>query len=237
MITRPTAAAYQAAFEAECRGAYPAIDAVEARYGFAVDRAKLEAAARVLACPLKKHAPNWQHGRVLYAVARDYLQTHDSVLLLDIGTAKGFSALCLQWALDDDPLTVGQVLSVDVIDPNGRVRRNTVAELDGYLTLAETLAPWPEASVIEFRQRTGAEALAWLPRVHLAYVDGKHTLEAVSVEATMLAERQQSGDVVVFDDAQIEGVARAILRAGRDYAIEYVDVRPERRYAIGVRRG
>ena len=56
----------------------------------------VEAAARVLACPLKANPPNWQHGRVLYAGYRAYLAgLQRRVLLLDIGTAKGFSAAAM----------------------------------------------------------------------------------------------------------------------------------------------
>lgn len=150
---------YDVAFEAELGEVYPVVDALELRHGYGLVRDRLDAAARVLACPVKTNPPNWQHGRVIYAVTRAYLEgaTHD-VTLVDVGTAKGFSALCLLWAMQDAGCR-GRVISVDVIDPMARVRRNTVAEVDGYRTLAETLAPWPESQAIEFRQQTGVDLL------------------------------------------------------------------------------
>jgi len=51
----------------------------------------------------------------------------------------------------------------------------------------------------------------------------------------LLADRQESGDVVMFDDVQIDGVAMA-LKSLDCYAFEYLQVKPERKYAIGVRR-
>ena len=51
----------------------------------------------------------------------------------------------------------------------------------------------------------------------------------------LVDETQGSGDLVMFDDVQIEGVAKAVKEL-RAYAIEYVDVLPNRRYAIGVRK-
>src|SRR3989304_7206134 len=76
----------------------PPVEAYEA--AFALERTRLEAAARVLACPIKAGPPNWQHGRVLYALTRRYRLTAEGPLYcLDIGTAKGFSALCLLWAV------------------------------------------------------------------------------------------------------------------------------------------
>src|SRR5262245_2226269 len=187
-----TLEAYREAFALEQKQEYQVMDALEQRYGYAIDRAKLEHAARVLACPVKQHAPNWQHGRLLYAVASEYLsRATGPVSMLDIGTAKGFSALCLQWALNDSLLS-GHVTSLDVINPAERVKRNTIAELDGPRTLEETLMPWPESKQIQFLGETG---IRWLhhrkERVHFAFVDGKHSGSVVQAEGERLAELQQ----------------------------------------------
>lgn len=241
METTPTTLLYDAAFERERQNRYPAVDAFEARMGAMVDRDALEAAARVLACPLKVHAPCWQHGRVIYAAARSALRdaiyagkSAQPVNLVDVGTAKGFSALVLVWALRDAGIQ-GRVVSLDVIDPAARVRRNTVAEVGGHRTLPEILAPWREAETIEFVQSDAATWLMAHPmRVHLAVLDGKHTYQAVYAEQRLLARFQQPGDVIVYDDLQIPGVSEAI-RALRGYAIERVAALPERVYAIARR--
>ena len=231
----PTTQDYDRAFDLECRVNYPAVTAFEGD-GPALDRTRLEAAARVLACPVKAHPPNWQHGRILYTLMRQRLALEPNpVTCLDIGTAKGFSALVMRWALDDAGVE-GTVLSVDVLDPLARVRRNTVAEVDRYLTLAETLAPWPEAQRIEFRQMTGVAALKSLKRVHVAFVDGKHTFAAVAEEVALLAARQQAGDLVMFDDAQIDGVAKAVGAASSHYEVSRFDLLPHRAYLLGIRR-
>jgi hypothetical protein len=234
----PTLADYAHAFELERQKHYPQIDAFEQMCGHAIGRERLEFAAQYLACPVKAHGANWQHGRVLYAALRKYLETApQDVLCLDVGTAKGFSALCLQWALDDAGKT-GRVVSLDVLDPAAKVRRNTVLEVDGYLTLADTLNRWPEAGVIEFLCRTGIE---WLrlskARIHFAYVDGKHTFATVNEEAHLLAKRQQAGDIAVFDDVQIEGVAKALKAASKLYDFQTITLGELRAYAVGVRRG
>lgn len=239
----PTADDYARAFAKARSQSYPQIDAFEQTLGYALDTAKLENAARILACPVKAHGANWQHGRVLYAAARKYLAGKPSGCwtFLDIGTAKGFSALCLQWALNDHAggaMVMAGVVSLDVLDPLARVRRNTVAEVGGYLTLAETLAPWPEAASIEFRQETGIDWLrTYLGQVHIAYVDGKHTFDVVAQEAKLLAEHQEPGDLAIFDDAQIDGVAKALDGAKKWYSFQSLILGPLRAYAIGVRRG
>lgn len=238
MLMTASRSAYAYAFAAAREIPYPSVAAFEQRLGYAIDRQQLEEAARVLACPLKANPPHWQHGRVIYAAARAYLQgltPSSAVTVLDIGTAKGFSALCLLWALLDAGVT-GQVHSVDVIDPTMRERRNTVAEVDGLLTLAETLAPWPAAQSIAFACTTG---LDWLTRstdrVHIAFVDGKHDGYVVRQEGKVLSRRQQSGDLVIFDDVQIPAVSVAVVSLAEWYQLEYVTAEP-REYAIGRRR-
>lgn len=239
--TRPqtfTPEDYARIFELERRQFYPAVDAFEQRMGYALDREKLESAGRVLSCPIKAAAPSWQQGRVIYAAWRHYLAQGDGpVTALDIGTAKGFSALCALWAVRDSQRG-GEVHSVDVMPPTARVRRNTPAECDSLKTLAEILAPWPEAQTIRFHELTGA---GWLQkhkgRVNLAFVDGKHSHEAVSVEAQMLAARQESGDLVIFDDVQMPPVGKAVRESGRYYDVEILALGSvNRAYGIGVRK-
>jgi hypothetical protein len=52
-----------------------------------------------------------------------------------------------------------------------------------------------------------------------------------------LATVQAPGDLAIFDDAHIDGVAAALRVAANDYEFEFVEVLPTRRYAVGVRRG
>lgn len=231
--------AYQQAFERERAVEYPVIDAFEAECGFAIDRAKLEDAARILACPLKANPPNWQHGRVIYAAVRRYAERAEPLMLcLDIGTAKGFSALCLHWAVQDGLGHLDSVVSVDVIDPKSHAQRNTVLECDGLKTLYETLAAWPEATHIRFKHDTG---IGWLEksaadRIHVAFVDGKHSFDVVKREGDLIAQRQQCGDLAIFDDLQVPGVAQAVTALDRLYHFVTIAVLPNRAYAVGTRR-
>lgn len=231
----PTVLDYNAAFAKERANTYPMVDAFVG--AFDLDRDRLESAARVLACPLKKSPPNWQHGRVLYAAAAWYLAASPGGFFnfLDIGTAKGFSALCLQSALNDADAR-GRVTSVDVIDPNARVPRKTAAEVDGLLTLAETLAPWPIAAQIQFVQSTGIDWLKAHPdRIHIAFVDGAHDAVVVEQEGRLLAERQEPGDHAIFDDVHRPDLLKAVESLRDAYRFDVMKVLPTRHYAIGVR--
>lgn len=236
-----TTSQYDAIFEKERGHSYPIIDAYERMHGYALDRDKLESMARTLACPLKVNPPNWQHGRVIYTTLRYFLtkQRFDQrVTLLDIGTAKGFSACVMSHAVGDSGSDC-LIISVDVVDPNARVARNSAAELDGLKTLDEFVRGHNHPNVpINF---FGRGSIPWLNyaleqngRVPFAFVDGKHTYEQVCFESSALSQLQRPGDVVVFDDCQIEPVGRAV-REARTYSVSYVDIGP-RTYAIGIRK-
>ena len=232
-----TAKQYEEAFQKERAQKYPEIDDFVKE--FPIDKNLLESAARVLACPVKKNPPNWQHGRVIYAAVRDYAartrRTGRPQQFLDIGTAKGFSALCMLWAAKDAQLPV-KITSVDVIDPEGIERRNTVAEVTGPVTLHQILDSWPESREIEFKKSTGIDWLEKHPndRVHFAFVDGKHSYETVKKEANLLTIRQSPGDMIVFDDVQIEGVAQAVGELSR-YRVRMLEAKDIRSYAIAER--
>lgn len=229
---------YQRLFETERKNEYPVIDAFEERMGFAIDRERLESIAAVLSCPYKAAAPNWQHGRVLYAAVRNYLSRTGltSVRTLDIGTAKGYSALCVRMAVEDAGVDA-QSVSVDVMPPSAKVRRNTVAEVDSLKTLAEILATFPEATRIQFLESTGIDFLrANSLRIHFAFVDGKHTGAVVKQEGLLLAARQEPGDVVMFDDVHIPDVSIAVTSLQSHYTMDYLSVLPKRAYCVGVRK-
>lgn len=224
---------YDSAFLLEARQKYPSIDQFEKLCGHAIDHEWLLRTARVLACPVKVNPPNWQHGRVIYAAFRRWIDQRgdDHVNMLDIGTAKGFSSLCMVRAALDAHVPF-KVTSVDVIDPDARARRNTVAEVDGLRTLYETLQPWPESRAVEYVWGKGEN---WLMmnrgRVHFAFVDGKHTYDAVKKELGYLSMSQSRGDVVILDDVQIPGVAKAVEEL-RGYEKVGVNANADRSYVI-----
>lgn len=233
---------YETAFRTEAANVYPNITEFEKRCGRAIHPDVINGMAKILACPVKANPPNWQHGRVLYAEARRYLMADGHIskvfCFVDIGTAKGFSALCMAHAINDAGV-VGKVLTYDVIDPHSREPRNAPTD---------TLPEIPDAFelVAQFRpQRVpiflfGAnERPTTEHRINFAFIDGKHSYESVKNDMGAMSIRQQRGDVIVFDDLQIEGVARAVaelsmIGLGR-YEIEALEAHPGRRYAIARR--
>lgn len=248
---RPTLADFDRVFHAERENfdKYPEVAAVESLYGYSLATQQLERAARDLACPVKVNPPNWQHGRVLYAIARHIQARPDrpNGIFLDIGTAKGFSAVCMALAVRDSTVP-RSVVSVDKVGPLEQVYRNSRREAhEGRPLTVYSLVEYMEAGPITFLGG-GSEAYfrAALtrrdsPRILLAFIDGKHDYEMVRKEAHWAANFQESGDVLVFDDLQLPAVAQAVevfRELHAHYSVRYVDLAPtaNRKYAIAVRR-
>lgn len=231
---------YTEAFLEECGNSYLEIDQMESRLGFAINRLTLETMAFSLACPVKVNPPSWQHGRVLYAICRSMLDAYSEGVLLDIGTAKGFSACVMAMAIADAEVADNvRVVSVDVIDPDARVLRNSITELDGPLTVPEFTEKFIPVGVrVEFYGGGSLDTIKNLmgasTRVPVAFVDGKHRYYEVHKEASMIREMQDSGDYIVFDDIQIPEVAGAV-RDLTGYRVGYVSAGENRKYAIAKR--
>jgi predicted O-methyltransferase YrrM len=230
---------YDVAFAEECKQFYPAIDAFELVCGHGINPIRLRDAARVLACPVKANPPNWQHGRVLYSVARSLLECDPSPgLFLDIGTAKGFSAVVMGWAIED-MRQEHEVHSVDILDPNDLVPRNSVVEVDGNLmSVYDFVAPFIASVPTTFYGGGSERLLSRLlnsgSRIRLAFVDGKHNEAAVTAEIAAIARLQQLGDVIVFDDVQISGVDFAVRRI-MGYHVQRLRANDRRQYAIATK--
>lgn len=237
---RVTREDYTRIFEEECARSYPAVDAFEEAMGYAIDRDRLEDLARTLACPFKVNPPNWQHGRVIYAMVRRLCDAGIRGNFLDIGTAKGFSAVIAAWAADDADADGSTVYSVDVLHPEARVRRNSVLELDGYKTIEEYTSRYiPDSITVRFygggSQAVLRHLLSAEENLAFAFVDGKHLAEDVRREAHVISQLQNRGAVTVFDDCQIPQVAASVRQAS-GYAVRYLDAGSNRRYAIATRK-
>src|SRR5438105_1084883 len=76
---------------------YPVVDAYEAACGAAIDPAWFQTLALLTQVPIKQSAICYQHGRLLYATLVRYIRERTShhLTIIETGTARGFSALCL----------------------------------------------------------------------------------------------------------------------------------------------
>lgn len=209
---------------------YEDVDAFELQVGFTIGRGWLDNLALHTQVILKDSPICYAHGRVLYGALSRYLKEHppqspaDRVTIIETGTSRGFSALCLAKALHDQK-RAGAILTFDVLPHNTSIYWNCVDDWDsGPLSRAELLRPWRDllADYIVFHQGDTRLELpkTQVERVHFAFLDGAHTFDDVMFEFGQVKDRQRSGDMIVYDDYtphQFPGLVSAVDAICNDY--------------------
>lgn len=191
---------------------------------------------------IKRSRPLFIHGYLLYCALRHYCATHPQetrLTILESGTSRGFSALCMAKALDDAGVC-GTIYTFDinlviekgynqdgtVAEPTTdyttkRIYWNCIADMSGPKTRYELIAPWADLAhkYITFIEDDIYKRLPHflrdqnITRVHFAFLDAKHTYDALSYELATVYMLQCPGDVIVCDDytvGQFQGVVQAI---------------------------
>jgi cephalosporin hydroxylase len=208
---------------------YPGfLEHIEATFGFLPDKQFVDELALSTQVVIKKSKLFYLHGYLLYAALRHYQASHpdvESITVLETGTARGFSALCMAKGLHDAQRN-GRILTIDVLPVRERIYWNCIHDAEGKKTRFELLEQWKdllETYVIFLRGHTDIvlQQLG-VARIHFAFLDSSHDYDTLSMELGYVATHQKAGDVIVCDDytpAQYPGVVQAVdeLLAGGKY--------------------
>ena len=97
---------YLSIYEKAKKEKFLEIDNFESSSGFNIDKLWLDELALHTQVVKKKSAINYQHGRVLYSLLRKYIQDQNInfIKILEIGTARGFSSICMSKAINDSKI-------------------------------------------------------------------------------------------------------------------------------------
>lgn len=184
---------------------YPSIDAYESQMGYAIDREWLHQLALSTQIVVKKSEICYQHGRLLYATLSNYINRNSfkSINILETGTARGFSSLCMAKALHDSKQP-GKILTFDVLPNETKMYWNCIADRSGPQTRLELLKDYKYLldEYLIFHQGDSKFELKKIsiPRIHFAFLDGAHTYKYVLNEFTNIKDKQLKGDIIFFDD-------------------------------------
>jgi predicted O-methyltransferase YrrM len=235
---------YLLLFESTRSKSYPELDRVEAEIGWAIDKSWLDDLALHTQIVKKESDLGYPHGRLLYTLLRDFIirNAHPFVNIVETGTARGFSAVCMSKAISDAGID-GRIITIDVLNHLRRQIWNCIDDLSGPKSRAEILEPWfVYLQRILFLQGDSLDTLprVGIGRIHFAFLDAQHTRRSVMEEFRIISSRQQRGDVIVFDDvtpAVFPGVVAAvdeIIRQG-DYEVKHLNLTEQRAFAWAVR--
>jgi len=221
---------------------YPIIDQFEKTAGFAIDQEWLNHLALLTQVVVKPSEICYQHGRLLYTALSQYIAQYPSLTLtiLETGTARGFSALCMAKALDDQH-RAGKIITIDVLPHHIKMYWNCIADNQGAKSRAELLNDYQSLidEYLIFCQGDSKIELnkIEIPRIHFAFLDSRHTYDYVMAEFAYVNDHQKPGDIIVFDD-YTPGVFPGIVKAvdeicnNHGYQKQTIEINMQRGYAI-----
>lgn len=198
---------------------YPEIEAFEQNAGYQIDKNWLDELALHTQVVIKKSDICYAHGRILYSVLSNYISkniTLNNINIIETGTARGFSALCMAKALADNKKE-GKIITFDVLPHDIKMFWNCIDDHNGPQSRKDLLSPWSklvERYIVFHQGDTRIEMKkVKLQRTHFAFLDGFHTYPDVIYEYSQIRGLQKRGDIIVFDDytpQQYPGLVKAV---------------------------
>ncbi len=191
-------------YEKALKRNYPAIDDYEDKIKKKINIDWLNKLALHTQVVIKKSNINYQHGRILYAELCNYIQNNPArnIVILETGTARGFSSVCMSKALTDCKL-VGEINTIDILPNDKKIYWNSISDIDGKKTRPELLQNWKEyIDRIIFHTGNSVKVLKnlKLKRINFAFLDGSHNEKKLKIEFDWVMSRQLKGDIIIFDD-------------------------------------
>ena len=212
------------------------IDLFEKNNGYSINKDWIDSLALSTQIVIKKSNLNYAHGRVLYSALRNYLSTFNQKIkkinIIETGTARGFSSICMAKALADSGFD-GSICTFDILPHFKKIYWNCVQDhIKGKQTRHDLLSDWRELieRYIIFIQGHSKHILPKfsLARVHFAFLDAAHTYDDVIFEYNAISSVQEKGDIIIFDDydkKKFPGVVNALnyIQSEKKYDISFIN--------------
>ena len=234
--------AYLTIWERAKREPYPVIDEYEKKLRFHIEDEWFHALALHTQVVIKESEICYQHGRLLYTTLSDYVHQNgfSHVNILETGTARGFSSLCMAKALRDRNVE-GKIATIDPLPHYVSMYWNCIDDNESEKSRAQLLSNYSDliTRYIWFLEGKSRDVLTRLElsRIHFAFLDGSHEYKDVKSEIDYVVPRQKKGDIIFFDDYQesyFPGIVKAVkeLEANHSYRVNTIAVNEQRGYAI-----
>ena len=166
-----------------------------------------------------KQIPNYERGILLYSLIAKYKPKN----VLEIGTAEGYSALCMAWAMTDYNIN-GKIFTIDPKPFDVPVERNVTWEdnpkhdtvMLSRRELWNKFADKEWIKKIEVLTGFSGEVLqknTKLPKMDMGFIDGSHVYEAVVHDFYAFLEIASESFYLLFDDYvpnENDGVTKTI---------------------------
>ena len=176
---------------------------------------------------------------------RQYIKNNNilNINIVEIGTARGFSAVCMAKGLEDSNIK-GKIITIDPLPHNYKIYWNCIDDWDGKKTRKKILFDYKNLieKYIIFIEGKSQDELSkiYFKRIHFAFIDGEHDYENVVREFQLVSARQLLGDIIIIDDYTIElfpEVVKAVdyLCEKYNYIKRVILLSNERGYVIAIK--
>ena len=155
------------------------------------------------------HSNNYERGILLYALIAKYKPRN----VLEIGTAKGYSTLCMAWAMHDHSIP-GTIYTVDpTLNTKFEIKIDDEINVLTPTQLWKKIAPYEWISKNKPLTGYSGEIMSQydFPKMDFAYIDGHHVYEAVEHDFYAFLNVSSNNFCILFDDyATSDGVTKLI---------------------------
>ncbi len=222
------------------------VDNYENEVGFKIEKNWIDNLALKTQIVIKSSKLNYAHGRLLYSVIRNYVKRNqiNKISIIETGTARGFSSLCMAKALKDSEID-GVICTFDVIPHLEKIYWNAITDHQiGKISRQELLKEWVtllEKYIVFIQGYTYIELpKVNLQRINLAFLDGAHTYKDVMFEFNEIKDSQHKGDLIIFDDYNeklFPGIVNAVDRicSKNNYEKRVINTIDNRSYVIATK--
>ena len=180
-------------------------------FGYQIDKKFIDNLALSTQIVVKKSKMLYLHGYILYAALCKYLENiststknnKKSIFILETGTARGFSSICMAKAVKDMD-SKGEIHTIDLLPHDEKIYWNCIHDNEGKKTRNELLQEWKNLrSYITFhsgKTNHQLEKISSIKRINFAFLDAQHDYLSLMQELQFVASRQKKGDVIICDD-------------------------------------
>lgn len=223
---------------------YKEVKAFENKSFFRIDKRWLDELALITQVTIKNSNLCYAHGRVIYSCLANYISNkNEEINIIETGTSKGFSSLCMAKALSDFHKK-GKINTIDILPKNKKIYWNCISDIKGKKNRFELLEKWKDLNQKYINYYEGfskkiLEKHLKQNRVHFAFLDGSHTYVDVRLEFKFVSERQLKNDIIIVDDYDLQypGLIKAVNELSQtfNYSLELISSESNRTYAICIR--
>jgi len=202
---------------------YQEVDVIEKVYRYKIDKEWIDNLALITQVVIKGSDICYQHGRILYSVLRSYLASHTGeITIVETGTARGFSSICMSKALADSSVS-GKIITFDVVPNDTKMYWGCIKDHDGVRSREQLLCDYEDYlnRIIFIQGDTIINVSKFsAKRVNFAFFDGGHEYKDVINDFQLVINKQEKGDIVVFDD-YTPGLFDGIVKAVDEICVKY----------------